>query len=70
MSAKIANANRSSPLHPFHTNPLRTRSDVVDAVASLLDPLSHGASPQHSMVKVGSTGTRFDETAAQVEGYA
>lgn len=70
MTAKVANANRSFPLHPFHTNPLQSREDVVAAVASLLDPLAQGDSPLHSMVKVGSTGTRFDETAAQVEGYA
>ncbi|KAF1958911.1 hypothetical protein CC80DRAFT_22082 [Byssothecium circinans] len=70
MSAKVANANRSFPLHPFHTNALQSRDDVVDAVASLLDPLAGGESPQHSLVKVGSTGTRFDETAAQVEGFA
>lgn len=70
MTAATANANRSFPLHPFSTNPLRTRDDVVAAVASLLDPLAGGDSPEHSMVKVGSSGTRFDETAAQVEGYA
>ncbi|KAF2270888.1 hypothetical protein CC78DRAFT_5389 [Lojkania enalia] len=70
MSAATANANRSFPLHPFSTNPLRSRDDVVAAVTSLLDPLAGGDSPLHSMVKVGSTGTRFDETAAQVEGYA
>ncbi|KAF2192316.1 hypothetical protein K469DRAFT_735378 [Zopfia rhizophila CBS 207.26] len=70
MTAATANANRSFPLHPFSTNPLQTREDVVAAVASLLDPLAGGDSPLHSMVKVGSTGTRFDETAAQVEGYA
>jgi hypothetical protein len=70
MSAKVANANRSFPLHPFHSNPFKTREDVVDAVASLLEPLHGGASPKHAMIKVGSTGTRFDETAAQIEGYA
>ncbi|KAL5443982.1 hypothetical protein PMIN07_000231 [Paraphaeosphaeria minitans] len=70
MSAKIANANRSFPPHPFHSNLLQSRDDVVAAVASLLEPLHGGASPKHSMVKVGATGTRFDETAAQVEGYA
>lgn len=70
MSVKVASENRSHALHPFHTNPLKTREDAVAAVASLLEPLHGGASPQHSMVKVGSTGTRFDETAAQVEGYA
>jgi hypothetical protein len=70
MTAATANANRAFPLHPFSTNPLKTRDDVVNAVASLLDPLVAGFSPQNALVKVGSTGTRFDETAAQVEGYA
>lgn len=65
-----ASANRAFPTHPFSSNPLRSRDDVVAAVSSLLDPLLPGFSPQHSMVKVGCTGTRFDETAAQVEGYA
>jgi hypothetical protein len=70
MTATTANANRAFALHPFSTNPLKTRDDVVDAVASLLDPLVPGFSPQNAMIKVGSTGTRFDETAAQVEGFA
>ncbi|ORY02469.1 hypothetical protein BCR34DRAFT_493114 [Clohesyomyces aquaticus] len=70
MTAATANANRAFPLHPFSTNPFLTRDDVVAAVTSLLDPLAGGDSPLHSMVKVGCTGTRFDETAAQVEGYA
>jgi hypothetical protein len=70
MTATTANANRAFALHPFSTNPLKTRDDVVAAVASLLDPLVPGFSPQNAMIKVGSTGTRFDETAAQVEGYA
>jgi hypothetical protein len=70
MTATTANANRSFPLHPFSTNPLKTRDDVVNAVSSLLDPLVAGFSPQNALVKVGSTGTRFDETAAQIEGFA
>jgi hypothetical protein len=70
MADKVANANRAFPLHPFLKNPLQTRKDVVDAVTSLLDPLAHGSSHLHALVKVGSTGTRFDETAAQIEGYA
>jgi hypothetical protein len=69
-SAAAANANRAAALHPFSKNPLRTRQDVVDAVASLLDPLEHGTSPGGALVRVSYTGTRFDETAAQVEGYA
>ena len=70
MAAPIANANRAFALHPFSTNPLQTRRDVIDAVISLLDPLAYGSSPLHALVKVGCTGTRFDETAAQIEGYA
>lgn len=70
MSAKVAETNRSSPLHPFHSNPLQSRDHVVAAITSLLEPLHSGASPKHALIKVGSTGTRFDETAAQIEGYA
>jgi len=68
MSVKVANANRASASHPFLSNPLRTRQDVVDAVASLLDPLAEGTSPGGALVRTGYTGTRFDEAAAQVEG--
>ena len=70
MTATSANANRAFPLHPFSTNPFKTREDVVAAVASLLDPLVGGFSPKNAIIKVGSTGTRFDETGAQVEGFA
>jgi hypothetical protein len=70
MAHTAAHDNRAFALHPFSKNPLRTRKDVVDAVKTLLDPLAQGSSPFHALVKVGSTGTRFDETAAQIEGYA
>lgn len=70
MTAATANANRAFPAHAFSTNPLTSRADVVAAVKALLDPLLAGFSKEGSLVKVGSTGTRFDETAAQVEGYA
>ncbi len=71
MTAATANSNRTMPIHPFSENPLQTRKDVANAVTSLLDPLlEHGASPQKARIRVGYTGTRFDETAAQIEGYA
>ncbi|KAH7402647.1 hypothetical protein BKA66DRAFT_564553 [Pyrenochaeta sp. MPI-SDFR-AT-0127] len=70
MTATSASANRAFALHPFSTNPLKSREDVVAAAASLLDPLIQGFSPQNAIVKCGSTGTRFDETGAQVEGFA
>lgn len=70
MSISAAAANRTSPLHPFCTNPLNSKQDVVDAVTSLLDPLEAGTSPLSALVRIGFTGTRFDEVAAQVEGFA
>lgn len=66
----LATSNRTSPLHPFTTNPLLTRADVAAACTSLLSPLAAGTSPGGALIRVGSTGTRFDETAAQSEGYA
>jgi hypothetical protein len=70
MAHAVSDANRAFPIHPFSQNNFESRKDVIDAVRSLLDPLAHGSSPLHSLVKVGSTGTRFDETAAQIEGFA
>ncbi|RMY97647.1 hypothetical protein D0864_04691 [Hortaea werneckii] len=69
-TARIAEANQPFPAHPWSRNPLKTREDVVAACASLLDPLEAGFSPECAMVRIGGTGTRFDETAAQIEGYA
>ncbi|KAL1587972.1 hypothetical protein WHR41_03301 [Cladosporium halotolerans] len=69
-TGKVAAANQPFPPHAFAQNPLKDRQDVVDACAALLDPLEAGFSPQCAMVRVGGTGTRFDETAAQIEGFA
>lgn len=69
-SANVADQNRATPLHPFSRNAFRSRQDVVDAVTSLLDPLAQGTSQEGGLVKIGATGTRFDETATQIEGYA
>ena len=56
----VAEANQPFPAHPFSKNPLKTRQDVVDACASLLDPLEAGFSPECAMVRVGGTGTRCE----------
>ncbi|GAB7358481.1 hypothetical protein MBLNU230_g2545t1 [Neophaeotheca triangularis] len=69
-TARIAETNGTAPPHPWSKNPMKTRQDVVDACASLLDPLEAGFSPDCALVRVGASGTRFDETAAQIEGYA
>lgn len=59
-SMNVAEANQPFPAHPFSKNPLKTRQDVVDACASLLDPLEAGFSPECAMVRVGGTGTRCE----------
>ncbi|KAF3199284.1 hypothetical protein TWF106_003968 [Orbilia oligospora] len=58
------------PFNPLAGNPLATRDDFAKACISLLDPLIPSLTPGSSAVKLGETGTRYDETAAQVEGYA
>ncbi|EGP87831.1 uncharacterized protein MYCGRDRAFT_70742 [Zymoseptoria tritici IPO323] len=68
--AHITESNQPFLPHPFSRNPLKTREDAVSACASLLDPLEHGFSEKCAFVRVGGTGTRFDEAAAQIEGYA
>ncbi|KAK4552181.1 hypothetical protein LTR86_010535 [Recurvomyces mirabilis] len=69
-TARTAERNQPFASHPFSQNPLKTRDDVAAACASLLDPLEAGFSPECALVRVGGTGTRFDETAAQIEGFA
>ena len=49
---------------------LTSRADFQRACKSLLDPLVPFFSPLSSRVRVGATGTRFDESAAQIEGFA
>lgn len=56
----FAEANQPFPAHPFSQNPLKSRQDVVDACASLLDPLEAGFSPECALVRVGGTGARCE----------
>ena len=51
-------------------SPVTSRADFQRVCASLLQPLVPCFSPQHSVINVGATGTRFDETAAGIEGFA
>ncbi|EIN09320.1 hypothetical protein PUNSTDRAFT_126290 [Punctularia strigosozonata HHB-11173 SS5] len=55
---------------PYAANPLRTRSDVAAFLTAFLDPLASHTSPGGSRIHLGHTGTHFDETAAQLEGFA
>merc|ERR1712000_694818 len=59
------------PLHGFSDNSFRTRDDVVHAAGALLKPLAKYFSPGKARIRVPyATGTHFDETAAQLEGFA
>lgn len=51
-------------------SPLQTRDEVAKACISLLDPLKPNFSAGRTCVRLGNTATRYDETGAQIEGYA
>ncbi|KAK1579653.1 uncharacterized protein LY79DRAFT_522310 [Colletotrichum navitas] len=55
----------------FSDNPLRTRSDLIRASLALLRPLLPHFSPAKGRIRVPvSSAAHFDETAAQLEGFA
>lgn len=59
------------PLSGFSNNPLRTRADLVQATLALLRPLLPHFSPSKGRIRIPVTSaTHFDETAAQLEGFA
>ncbi|RVX65925.1 hypothetical protein B0A52_10232 [Exophiala mesophila] len=61
----------SSPT-PFFThlnNPLKSRSDIIQACHSLLEPLHPFFCPGCTRLRLGATATRYDETGAQLEGF-
>ncbi|KAH7314331.1 hypothetical protein BKA65DRAFT_571627 [Rhexocercosporidium sp. MPI-PUGE-AT-0058] len=59
------------PLSGFSGNPLITHSDLTTAVYSLLGALIRYQSPNGARIRLAiSTATHFDETAAQLEGFA
>ncbi|KAF2212427.1 hypothetical protein CERZMDRAFT_112121 [Cercospora zeae-maydis SCOH1-5] len=66
----VAENNQPFPSHRFSQNDFKTRGDVIEACKALLDPLEAGFSKERALVRVGGTGTKFDETAAQIEGFA
>ncbi|KAH6876389.1 hypothetical protein B0T10DRAFT_198463 [Thelonectria olida] len=59
------------PLPGFSDNLFESRDDVVRAAEALIKPLMQYMSPGKGRVKIPqATGTHFDETAAQLEGFA
>ena len=55
---------------PFLDNPLETKDDLRRFCTGILDPLAAHTSPGGARVHLGFTGTHFDETAAQLEGFS
>lgn len=55
---------------PFSSNRLETKSDLQEFLIGLLDPLERHTSPGCARIHVGFTGTHYDETAAQLEGFS
>ena len=59
------------PLTGFSDNPLLTRDDLIKATLALIEPLIPYFSPAKGRIRVPTTtGTHFDEVAAQFEGFA
>ena len=59
------------PLPGFSDNQFRTRDDVIKAIYALLEPLKKHTSAGGARIRLPvSTAAHFDETAAQLEGYA
>ncbi|KAJ4259719.1 hypothetical protein NW762_007650 [Fusarium torreyae] len=59
------------PLPGFSDNPFQTRDDFIEAIIALLNPLTKYFSPDKSRIRIPiATGAHFDESAAQLEGFA
>lgn len=59
------------PLSGFSDNAFTTRSDLVHAAKSLLSALKSYKSPYKARIRLSvATAAGFDETAAQLEGFA
>jgi hypothetical protein len=55
---------------PLTGNPLRSRADLQDAVLALCRPIEARFSPGGARVRLGDTAAHYDDTAAELEGFA
>lgn len=55
---------------PFGPNPIQTKDDLKRFLTDLLDGLENHTSPGGARIHLGYTGTHYDETAAQLEGFS
>lgn len=60
----------SDPVERITSNPVNSRDDLVNLLYDLLIPLQAGQSEGGARIKIGHTGTHFDQVAAELEGYA
>jgi hypothetical protein len=59
-----------SRANPLAHGPLETRADAARAVGDLYEPLLPYISASGARVRLGSFGTVFDESTAELEGFA
>lgn len=70
-STSSRKAQNMPPLPGFSDNPLTSRADLIRAAAAIIKPLHAYFSPERALIRLPiSTGTHFDERAAQLEGFA
>ncbi|GKU09914.1 unnamed protein product [Fusarium langsethiae] len=59
------------PLPGFSNNKFESRDDFIEAIIALISPLNKYFSPDKSRIRIPvATGAHFDESAAQLEGFA
>ncbi|KAJ3547462.1 hypothetical protein NM208_g1491 [Fusarium decemcellulare] len=71
VSTALVDVAAMPPLPGFSDNPFQTRDDVIRATIAVLKPLTGCFSPEKARIRVPvGTGAHFDESAAQLEGFA
>jgi hypothetical protein len=60
----------TSIANPLRDNPLRSRTDLQQAVRDLFTPLKKWFSTGCARVRLGYTGTSFPQSASELEGFA
>ncbi len=56
--------------NPLALGPLQTRDDVARAVVDLYEPLLRHTSPGGARVRLGSFASVFEQSTAELEGFA
>ena len=59
-----------TPVEQITSNPVNSRSDLINLLHSLLQPIHSAQSAGGARIHLGYTGTSFDPVAAELEGFA